>query len=166
MKIKFIVTGKTDTEYLRNAISVYERRLQHYISFELIHIPDIKNSGKLSESQLKCKEGENILAQLNSGDELVLLDEKGETYSSSEFSLLISRKINAGNKTIVFVAGGAYGFSQDVYDKAVSLISLSRMTFTHQMVRLIFVEQLYRAFTILRGEPYHHDGTGTLKTKK
>lgn len=159
MKIKFIVVGKTDADYFRNAISVYENRLKHYIPFELICLPDIKNAGKLSESQLKNKEGENILAQLNSGDELVLLDEKGETYSSSEFSSLLSKKINAGNRCSVFVAGGAYGFSGDVYAKASSMISLSRMTFTHQMVRLIFVEQLYRAFTIMKGEPYHHEGT-------
>jgi 23S rRNA (pseudouridine1915-N3)-methyltransferase len=157
MKIKFIVTGKTDSEYLRSAISVYENRLKHYIHFELIHIPDVKNSGKLNELQLKRKEGENILSQLSSGDEMILLDERGETYSSSEFSRLLSRKINSGNRAVVFVAGGAYGFSEEVYDRASSQISLSRMTFTHQMVRLIFVEQLYRAFTILRNEPYHHD---------
>jgi 23S rRNA (pseudouridine1915-N3)-methyltransferase len=157
VKIKFVAVGKTDNEYFRNAISIYEIRLKHYISFELVCTPDVKNAGKLSAVQLKSKEGENILAQLNSGDELVLLDEKGETYSSSEFSLLLSKKINAGNRCIVFAAGGAYGFSKDVYAKASSMISLSRMTFTHQMVRLIFVEQLYRAFTIIRGEPYHHD---------
>jgi 23S rRNA (pseudouridine1915-N3)-methyltransferase len=157
VKIKFIVVGKTDTEYLRAAISVYENRLKHYIPFESICIPDVKNSGKLSESQLKSKEGKNILARLNSGDELILLDEKGKTCSSSEFSLMLSGKISAGNKCTVFVAGGAYGFSDEVYAKASSMISLSQMTFTHQMVRLIFVEQLYRAFTIMKGESYHHE---------
>jgi 23S rRNA (pseudouridine1915-N3)-methyltransferase len=156
MRIKFLVIGKTDAKYFKEAISVYENRLKHYIPFDLVCLPDAKNAGKLSESQLKNKEGENILAQLNSGDELILLDEKGETYSSPEFSALLSRKINAGSRCIVFVAGGAYGFSEDVYAKAASRISLSRMTFTHQMVRLIFVEQLYRAFTILKGESYHH----------
>ncbi|MDR1594256.1 MAG: 23S rRNA (pseudouridine(1915)-N(3))-methyltransferase RlmH [Prevotellaceae bacterium] len=157
MKIRFIVVGKTEAGYLREAVSVYENRLKYYIPFETVYIPDVKNSGKLSEAQLKSKEGKNILAQLNSGDELVLLDEKGGAFSSSEFSLLISKKINAGTKSIVFVAGGAYGFSDEVYAKASSLISLSRMTFTHQMVRLIFIEQLYRAFTIMKGEAYHHE---------
>jgi 23S rRNA (pseudouridine1915-N3)-methyltransferase len=158
VKIRFIVVGKTVPEYLRNAISVYENRLQHYIPFELLCLPDVKHSGKLTELQLKHKEGEMILAQLNAGDELLLLDEKGDLCSSSEFSLMLSKKINAGNRCTVFVAGGAYGFSKDVYAKASSTISLSRMTFTHQMVRLIFVEQLYRAFTIMKGEPYHHEG--------
>jgi 23S rRNA (pseudouridine1915-N3)-methyltransferase len=157
VKIKFIVVGKTDAGYLREAISVYENRLKHYIPFELICIPDIKNSGKLSKLQLKIMEGKNILLQLNSGDELILLDEKGETCSSPEFSLLLSKKINAGSKCIAFVAGGAYGFSDEVYIKASSMISLSKMTFTHQMVRLIFIEQLYRAFTIMKGESYHHE---------
>lgn len=136
---------------------MYESRLNRYIPFEMICIPDVKNSGKLSESQLKSREGKNILVQLNPGDELILLDEKGKTCSSSEFSLLLSGKINAGNKRLIFAAGGAYGFSDEVYARASSMISLSRMTFTHQMVRLIFVEQLYRAFTIMKGEPYHHE---------
>jgi 23S rRNA (pseudouridine1915-N3)-methyltransferase len=157
VKIKFIVVGKTDAGYLREAISVYENRLTHYVSFELICIPDVKNSGKLSESQLKDREGKNILSHLNSGDELVLLDEKGKIFSSSEFSLMLSRKIDAGNKCVAFVAGGAYGFSDEIYAKAASMISLSKMTFTHQMVRLIFIEQLYRAFTIMKGEAYHHE---------
>jgi 23S rRNA (pseudouridine1915-N3)-methyltransferase len=157
VKIKFIVVGKTNTEYLREAISVYENRLKHYIPFELICIPEVKNIGKLNESQLKSKEGKSILLQLNLGDELVLLDEKGETCSSSEFSLWLSKKINAGSRCIAFVAGGAYGFSDEVYAKASSMISLSQMTFTHQMVRLIFIEQLYRAFTIMKGESYHHE---------
>jgi 23S rRNA (pseudouridine1915-N3)-methyltransferase len=157
VKIKFIVTGKTDAGYLKEAISVYENRLKHYIPFEMIYIPDVKNAGNLNESQLKNKEGKNILTQLNSGDELILLDEKGETCSSSEFSCLISKKINAGNRCVAFVAGGAYGFSDEIYAKASSMVALSRMTFTHQMVRLIFVEQLYRAFTIIKGESYHHN---------
>jgi 23S rRNA (pseudouridine1915-N3)-methyltransferase len=157
VKIKFIVVGKTDKGYFQEAISVYENRLRHYISFELICIPDVKNMGKLNESHLKIKEGQNILSQLNPGDELVLLDEKGETCSSLEFSLLLSKKINTGVRCMVFVVGGAYGFSDEVYTKATSMISLSRMTFTHQMARLIFIEQLYRAFTIIKGEAYHHE---------
>jgi 23S rRNA (pseudouridine1915-N3)-methyltransferase len=157
VKIRFIVVGKTDAGYLREAISVYENRLKHYIPFEMVCIPDVKYTGKMSESQLKNKEGKSIFTQLNSGDELILLDEKGKTFSSPEFSLLLSKKINAGSKCVVFVAGGAYGFSDEVYAKASSMISLSRMTFTHQTVRLIFVEQLYRAFTIMKGESYHHE---------
>ncbi|MDR1582784.1 MAG: 23S rRNA (pseudouridine(1915)-N(3))-methyltransferase RlmH [Prevotellaceae bacterium] len=156
MKVKFVVVGKTDTGYLQEAISMYENRLKHYIPFELICIPDVKNFGKLNESQLKSREGKSILAQLNSGDELILLDEKGKSFSSLEFSLFLSKKIIAGNKCIVFAAGGAYGFSDEVYNNASSMIALSQMTFTHQMVRLIFVEQLYRAFTIMKGEAYHH----------
>jgi 23S rRNA (pseudouridine1915-N3)-methyltransferase len=156
MKLKLIVVGKTDTGYLREAISVYENRLKHYIPFELICIPEVKNAGKLNETQLKNAEGKNILSRLNLGDELVLLDEKGQTCSSPEFSLMLSKKINAGSKCVVFVAGGAYGFSDEVYAKASSMISLSKMTFTHQMARLIFIEQLYRAFTIMNGESYHH----------
>jgi 23S rRNA (pseudouridine1915-N3)-methyltransferase len=157
VRIKFIAVGKTDAEYLREAISIYEDRLKHYTPFELVCIPDVKNHGKLDESQLRSKEGKNILLQLNSGDELVLLDEKGKSCSSSEFSLFLSRKINVGSKSIVFVAGGAYGFSEEVYARASSMLSLSKMTFTHQMVRLIFLEQLYRAFTIIREESYHHE---------
>jgi 23S rRNA (pseudouridine1915-N3)-methyltransferase len=157
MKVKFIVVGKTDAGYFREAISVYENRLKHYTSFEMIYITDVKNAGNLSESQLKSKEGKSIIAQLNSGDELILLDQKGKMFSSSEFSLLLSNKINTGNRSIAFVAGGAYGFSDDVYAQASQMVSLSRMTFTHQMVRLIFIEQLYRAFTIIKGESYHHE---------
>jgi 23S rRNA (pseudouridine1915-N3)-methyltransferase len=156
VKIKFIVVGKTDAGYLREAIAVYENRLKHYIPFELICIPDVKSAGKLNELHLKSQEGKNILSRLNSGDELVLLDEKGKAYSSPEFSLVLSKKINTGSKCVVFVAGGAYGFSDEIYAKASSMISLSKMTFTHQMVRLIFIEQLYRAFTIMKGEAYHH----------
>jgi 23S rRNA (pseudouridine1915-N3)-methyltransferase len=157
VKIKFVAVGKTDAGYLREAISVYENRLKHYIPFELICVPDVKNAGKLNESQLKCMEGKNILSQLNSGDELILLDEKGNACSSPEFSLMLSKKINAGVRCVTFVAGGAYGFSDEVYAQASSMISLSKMTFTHQMARLIFVEQLYRAFTIMKGEAYHHE---------
>ncbi|MDR1897076.1 MAG: 23S rRNA (pseudouridine(1915)-N(3))-methyltransferase RlmH [Prevotellaceae bacterium] len=157
MKIKFIVIGKTDTAYLQEAISVYESRLKHYVSFELICIPNIRNVGKSDENQLKIKEGESMLGYIDSGDELILLDEKGLMYSSVEFSSFLAKKINTGIRSLVFVAGGAYGFSEKVYLRASAKISLSRMTFTHQMVRLIFVEQLYRAFTIMRNESYHHE---------
>ena len=119
-------------------------------------IPDIKNRKTLTEEQQKKAEGDLILSQLNSGDDLILLDEKGKTFTSVMFSQWIEKQMNAGSKRIVFVVGGPYGFSKDVYDKAKFKISLSEMTFSHQMIRLIFVEQLYRAFTIIKGEPYHH----------
>lgn len=157
MKIKFIVIGKTNTSFIKEAIAEYEKRLKHYASFEIICLPDIKNAGKLNEVQLKTKEGESILANINAGDELILLDEKGAQYTSVEFAALLTKKMNAATKSLAFVAGGAFGFSDEVYKKATALLSLSKMTFTHQMVRLIFVEQVYRAFTIIKGEGYHHE---------
>lgn len=156
MKILFLVIGKTDESYLETGISKYIKRLERYIPFEMKVIPDIKNRKTLSEEQQKKLEGELILSQYNPGDELILLDEKGKTFSSVSFSQWIEHKLNVSNKRLVFVVGGPYGFSNDVYDKAKVKISLSEMTFSHQMIRLIFVEQLYRAFTIIKGEPYHH----------
>lgn len=156
MKILFLVIGKTDESYLETGISKYIKRLERYIPFEMKVIPDIKNRKTLSEEQQKKLEGELILSQFNTGDEMILLDEKGKTFSSVSFSQWIEHKLNTSNKRLVFVVGGPYGFSNDVYDKAKVKISLSEMTFSHQMIRLIFVEQLYRAFTIIKGEPYHH----------
>lgn len=156
MKILFLVIGKTDESYLETGISKYIKRLERYIPFEMKVIPDIKNRKTLSEEQQKKLEGELILSQFNTGDEMILLDEKGKTFSSVSFSQWIEHKLNTSNKRLIFVVGGPYGFSNDVYDKAKVKISLSEMTFSHQMIRLIFVEQLYRAFTIIKGEPYHH----------
>ena len=156
MKILFLVIGKTDESYLETGISKFIKRLEHYIPFEMKVIPDIKNRKTLTEDQQKKAEGDLILSQLNPGDDLILLDEKGKTFTSVMFSQWIEKQMNAGSKRIVFVVGGPYGFSKDVYDKAKFKISLSEMTFSHQMIRLIFVEQLYRAFTIIKGEPYHH----------
>ena len=156
MKILFVVIGKTDESYLDTGICKYIKRLEHYIPFEMKVIPDIKNRKTLTEEQQKKAEGDLILSQLNPGDDLILLDEKGKTFTSVMFSQWIEKQMNAGSKRIVFVVGGPYGFSKDVYDKAKFKISLSEMTFSHQMIRLIFVEQLYRAFTIIKGEPYHH----------
>lgn len=156
MKIIFLVIGKTDETYLETGISKYIKRLEHYIPFEMKIIPDIKNRKSLTEDQQKKAEGELILSQINSGDDLILLDENGKTFSSVNFSQWIEKQMNLGNKRIIFVVGGPYGFSNDVYAKAKFKISLSEMTFSHQMIRLIFVEQLYRAFTIIKGEPYHH----------
>ena len=156
MNIKILTIGKTDNKALQSLIDDYTKRLSFYIKFDLEIIPDIKNVKNLSESQQREKEGELILAKLTSTDQLILLDEKGTTFSSVGFSDYLQKKMNSGAKTIVFVIGGPYGFSDEVYQKAQSKISLSQMTFSHQMVRLFFIEQLYRGFTILRNEPYHH----------
>lgn len=156
MKILFLVIGKTDEVYLDTGIVKYIKRLERYIPFEMKVIPDIKNRKTLTEDQQKKSEGELILSQLSLGDDLILLDEKGKTFSSVSFSQWIEKQMNLSTKRLVFVVGGPYGFSKDVYSKAKFKISLSEMTFSHQMIRLIFVEQLYRAFTIIKGEPYHH----------
>ena len=156
MNIKLLTIGKTDNKALQSLIDDYTKRLSFYIKFDLEIIPDIKNVKNLSESQQKEKEGELILAKLTATDQLILLDEKGTTFSSVGFSDYLQKKMNSGAKTLVFVIGGPYGFSDEVYQKAQGKISLSLMTFSHQMVRLFFIEQLYRGFTILRNESYHH----------
>lgn len=156
MTIKLIVIGKTDGSQLNQLIDEYRNRLGHYIKFEIETIPDIRNNKNLSEKQQKEKEGEAILSKLNPTDSLVLLDENGKQYGSVAFSEYLQKKMNSGLKQLVFVVGGPYGFSDAVHQKCESKISLSKMTFSHQMVRLFMVEQLYRAFTILRNEPYHH----------
>ena len=157
MKIKLLAIGKTDDKDLQNLILMYQNRLKHYIKFELVIIPDIKKAKNLSEKQQKEKEGELILKQLQSADELILLDEKGKEFRSIEFSKYLQKKMNSGIKQLVLVIGGPYGFSDAVYKKAKGKISLSKMTFSHQMVRLFIVEQIYRAFTIIKNEPYHHE---------
>lgn len=156
MNIRLIAIGKTDHKSLQALIDDYSKRLSFYIKFDLEIIPDIKNSKNLSESQQKDKEGELILSKVSATDQLILLDEGGKSFSSVAFSEEIQKKMNSGIKALVFVIGGPYGFSDAVYRKAAAKISLSSMTFSHQMVRLFFIEQLYRAFTILRNEPYHH----------
>ena len=156
MNIKLIVIGKTDNTALLNLINEYTKRLSFYIKFELDIIPDIKNVKNLSEIQQKEKEGELILSKISPTDQLILLDENGKTFSSVKFSEELQKKMNSGIKTLVFVIGGPYGFSEEVYKQCFGKISLSPMTFSHQMVRLFFIEQVYRAFTILKNEPYHH----------
>ncbi len=156
MKIKLITIGKTDNKNLQILIEEYIRRLSFYTSFSFEIIPDIKNSKNLSENQQKIAEGNEILKRIVKSDTLILLDEKGKSYNSMEFSGFLQKKMNSGLKTLVFIIGGPYGFSDEIYSRANGEISLSSMTFSHQMVRLFFVEQLYRAFTILRNEPYHH----------
>ena len=157
MKIKLLAIGKTDDKNLQTLIETYQNRLKHYINFELALIPDIKNVKNLSEIQQKEKEGELILSKLATTDVLILLDEKGKEYRSIDFSEFLQKKMNAGIKQMVLVIGGPYGFSETVYEKAKGKISFSKMTFSHQMIRLFVVEQLYRAFTILKNEPYHHE---------
>ena len=156
MNIKLIAIGKTDNKALQSLIDDYTKRLSFYIKFDLDIIPDIKNVKNLSESQQKEKEGELILSKIASTDNLILLDENGKSFSSVAFSNELQKKMNAGIKTLVFVIGGPYGFSDTVYAKANGKIALSQMTFSHQMVRLFFIEQVYRGFTILKNEPYHH----------
>ncbi|WP_310557818.1 23S rRNA (pseudouridine(1915)-N(3))-methyltransferase RlmH [Flavobacterium sp.] len=156
MNIKLIAIGKTDKKNLQSLIDEYQKRLSFYIKFDLEIIPDSKNVKNLSESQQKEKEGDMILAKITPTDQLILLDENGKTFSSVSFSEELQKKMNSGVKTLVFVIGGPYGFSETVYAKAHGKISLSLMTFSHQMVRLFFIEQLYRGFTILKNEPYHH----------
>lgn len=157
MKIKLIAIGKTDSQDLNRLIETYKNRLQHYVKFELFIIPDIKKVKNLSENQQKEKEGELILKQLQPTDQLILLDEKGKDFRSIEFSQFLQKKMNSGIKQLVFVIGGPYGFSKSVYQKSQGKLSLSKMTFSHQMIRLFFVEQIYRGFTILKNEPYHHE---------
>jgi 23S rRNA (pseudouridine1915-N3)-methyltransferase len=156
MNIRLLAIGKTDNKYLQSLIDDYAKRLSFYVKFDLEIIPDIKNVKNLSEAQQKEKEGELILAKIGPTDQLILLDENGKTFSSVGFSDYLQKKMNAGIKTLVFVIGGPYGFSETVYQKAQGKVSLSEMTFSHQMVRLFVIEQLYRGFTILRNEPYHH----------
>lgn len=156
MTIKLVCVGKTDKKELQELIDIYSGRLQHYIKFEMEIIPDLKKTKNLDENQQKNKEGELILSGIQNSDFLVILDENGKQFSSEAFSEYIQKRMNTGLKRLIFVIGGPYGFSDSVYSKANSRISLSKMTFSHQMVRLFFTEQLYRAFTILKNEPYHH----------
>ena len=156
MQIKLLAIGKTDNNQLQALLDDYQKRLGFYIKFDFEIIPDLKNAKNLSEEQQKQKEGELILSKLNATDVLILLDENGKQLDSVSFSDYLQKHMNSGIKQLVFVIGGPYGFSNDVYDKASGKLSLSKMTFSHQMIRLFVIEQLYRGFTILKNEPYHH----------
>lgn len=156
MKISLLQVGKTDKPYLNEGINDYEERLIHYCSYASITIPAIKNIASLSFENQKQKEGEEILKRLNPTDHVVILDESGKEFTSEKFSIQLEKYMNSGIKSIVFIIGGPFGFSPAIKNRANDSIALSKMTFSHQMVRLIFVEQLYRGFTILRGEKYHH----------
>ena len=156
MRVSLLTVGKTDIKWVSEGLEVYSSRLLHYLPFEVREIPELKNVSALSKDQIKTAEGKLILKALKDSDELILLDERGKEFRSVEFADWLQRKFQQG-RDLVFVIGGAYGFSQEVYDRANGMISLSKMTFSHQMVRTIFVEQLYRALTILKGESYHHE---------
>ena len=158
MQIKLLVLGKTDNKAIQELIQDYSARLGHYIRFELEVIPDLKQSKSLSETLQKEREGELILKKLLPADDLILLDERGKSYSSLEFADFLQKKMNSGLKQLVFVVGGPYGFAEAVYARANGKISLSKMTLSHQMIRPFLIEQVYRAMTILRNEPYHHEG--------
>ena len=157
MKITLLVVGNTGSPFLKKGIEDYKKRINHYINFDIRTIPDIKKNNNLNEEIQKRKEGELILSNLKGGSSMILLDEAGKTFSSRGFSGLLQKKMASGLKELVFVVGGPYGFSDEVYKTVPERVSISKMTFPHELVRLIFVEQLYRAFTILKGEPYHHD---------
>ncbi|MBR1544195.1 MAG: 23S rRNA (pseudouridine(1915)-N(3))-methyltransferase RlmH [Muribaculaceae bacterium] len=157
MKITLAVIGKTSSDYVGRGIAEYMARLKHYVPFDICYITDSKNTRNLTESQQKQNEGKNILATVESSDYVVLLDERGKEMTSVDFSKYIQKRMLSGVKRVVFVVGGPYGFSDEVYARADDKISLSKMTFPHDLVRLIFTEQLYRAFTILGNEPYHHE---------
>jgi 23S rRNA (pseudouridine1915-N3)-methyltransferase len=157
MKIILLTVGKSTNSYLIKLQEEYQNRLKFYIPFEMVVVPELKNTKSLSMNEQKEKEADSILKQLDNSDEVVLLDEKGKQFSSVGFSEFISKKMLASHKRMVFVVGGPYGFSDRVYQRANGKVSLSSMTFSHQMIRLIFVEQLYRAMTILKGEPYRHE---------
>jgi 23S rRNA (pseudouridine1915-N3)-methyltransferase len=156
MKITLLGIGKTDRPYLKEGISLYEKRIVHYLPFEMRILPDIKTSKGFSKEKVTEQEGIQLLAALRADDLVVLLDERGTEMNSLQFAAFIEKKMTAGTRNLVFIAGGPYGFSQEVYKRSSQKISLSKMTFSHQMVRLIFAEQLYRAMTIIKGEPYHH----------
>jgi len=157
MKIELAVIGKTSIGYLKQGIDEYIKRLKHYVPFEIKYIDDIKNTKNISEDQQKRTEGAKILSLLDKSDFVVLLDEHGKEYTSMQYSSYIQKRMLSGAKKVVFVIGGPYGFSQEVYDRANDKISFSKMTFNHEMIRLIFIEQLYRAYTIINHEPYHHE---------
>ena len=157
MNIELIVVGKTDMKEVEALVTMYTKRLNHYVKFAITTLADVRNTRKLSEAEQKRLEGEQILKLISDSDHLMLLDEHGAELRSIEFADMLQRRMSAGTKRLVFVIGGPYGFSDAVYQRANSKLSLSRMTFSHQIVRAIFTEQLYRAFTILKNEPYHHE---------
>ena len=157
MNLILLTVGKTDVPWVKEGLDLYTSRLKHYVPFSVVEIPELKKVSSLTRQQIKEKEGELILKQVGPQDTLLLLDEHGRECRSLEFADFLEKQMNTGAKNLIFTVGGAYGFSDAVYERANWKLSLSKMTFSHQMVRTIFAEQLYRAFTILKGEPYHHE---------
>jgi len=157
MKIKLLLVGRSEESYLRKGMDIYIGRLKHYVPFEVVEMPELRQTAALSREQIKEREGEMILKQVKDGDRVILLDEHGARYTSVAWARNMEQTITHSSRDIIFVIGGPYGFSKRVYDRKDSMVSLSDMTFSHQLVRLIFMEQLYRAFTIIKGEPYHHE---------
>ena len=157
MNIELIVVGKTDSKEVSALVDMYTKRINFYNKFNITYIPDIRNSKNLSEAQQKSAEGEAILRLLDDSDRVVLLDEKGSEFRSIEYAEWLQKRMNSGVKRLVFVIGGPYGFSPEVYSRSNEKISLSKMTFSHQIIRAIFTEQLYRAFSIINNSPYHHE---------
>jgi 23S rRNA (pseudouridine1915-N3)-methyltransferase len=157
MKITLLLNGRTEMKFLSDAFSFYEKRLKHYIPFEVVEIPSPRNTKSLTEEQVREKEGELTQKYFSTGDHVILLDEHGKELRSVEFAIYLQRKMNSSIKNLVFVCGGPYGFSKEITQRADEKLSLSQMTFSHQMVRVFFAEQLYRAFTIIKNEPYHHE---------
>lgn len=157
MKITLLTVGKTEDKYLKEGIDIYLKRLKHYIPFQILELPELKNTKSLSREQQKNKEAELIFKNIQSTDHVILLDENGKELTSKNFSVYLNKKMVGGQQHLVFIIGGPYGFSEEVYNRSNDKLSLSQMTFSHQMIRLFFTEQLYRAYTILKGEPYHHE---------
>lgn len=156
MKVEFWFVGKTNETYLETGMGIYEKRLRRYVPFQTLCLPDVRQAGNLAPEQLKIKEGEAMLSKIKQEDLLVLLDEKGQSFTSEGFARYIEQQLSGSKHRLIFLVGGAYGFSAEVYQRADAKLALSAMTFSHQMVRLFFLEQFYRAMTILRGEPYHN----------
>lgn len=157
MDIQLLVVGKTTLGYVKEGIQEYLKRLSRYIPYEIIELPDARRAGKISQAEQKEAEGEQILRKITDSDMVILLDERGKQYTSREFADYLERSMSSGRKRMIFVVGGPYGFSEAVYSRSNGLISLSKMTFNHEMVRLFFTEQIYRGVSILHGLPYHHD---------
>ena len=163
MGIELIVVGKTDMKEVDALVQMYTKRINHYAKFSITYLPDLRNTKSLSEEQQKAAEGEMLLRDITSADYVVLLDEAGEEMRSIAFAQWLQKRMNSGIRRLVLMIGGPYGFSEEVYTRANAKISLSKMTFSHQIVRAIFTEQLYRAFTILKNEPYHHESFSIIR---
>lgn len=157
MKIEFWVIGKTNQAYLKEGMAIYEKRIQHYLKMETVIFPDIKNAKNLTAAQVKIKEGAVFLKKLQKGDYLVLLDERGKAFTSVQFAAFLNQQLQLSHARIIFLVGGAYGFAPAIYERANLKIRLSTMTFSHQMIRVFFLEQFYRGMTILKNEPYHNE---------